>query len=238
MSLNDVVASKLSKSGKPQKQVFEIAETLIEDAFIRMEKPQLTPLLTTDALCGSACSITESEVRVSIGNSDGFFNVTVKRAKEFVRKIVGASPGLLDDIVKGITKPIQDVFDGITGGIDGLIKEIQGFIEDGMSFMVNLVQRAFSTVGEFVGDSISFAIDKLGEGVNFITGTVNALLAGVAEAFNTFGLIIQSAFKGLGDLAENLFSFELEDILKHSDTLTQTFIDKQTAGLKKRAGVD
>jgi len=237
MPLNSVVESKLLQSGDSLKQVSEVADLLIEDAFIRMEKPQLSPMLTVDALCGSACAITESEVRVSIGNSDGFFNITAKRAKEFVRKIVGASPGIIEDIAKAISKPIDDVIKTIQKEIDAIVKAFQGFVQGGFDWIADAIKVSFNTVGKFIGDSITFAMDKIGEGFNFITTTIDALLKGVADAFDVFTLVIQNAFKVLGDIATGLFTFELEDILSLQNTLVDATAKQQTEDLKKRAGV-
>lgn len=238
MSFKSIITNQIESGNKRLSSIDETAGYLLEGVFITLDKQGLEPLAATELSFQTVGALLKSGSEVSIKDSSIFLKSTTKRIKDYCYEIVGRSPGLIEDIVRGITKPIGDLIDlaikPVQETIDGIVTGVQGIIDNGVSF----IQTGFDTAVKTVTSFVEGGFDLIGEGVTFIQSTINTLLDGVATALNFAVLVIQKSFGLLVSTAQSLFSFEMDDVMKLTDTMTDRVKKQQEDDLRKRAGVD
>lgn len=210
---------------------------MLDGVFITLDKQGLEPLAATELSFQTVGALLKSGSEVSIKDSGIFLNSTTKRIKDYCYNIVGRSPGLLEDIARAITKPIGDLIDSalkpVKDTVGTIVSGVHGIIDNGVSFIQSGFDSAAKTITTFVDNGFKL----IGEGVKFIQSTIKVLLDGVATALNFAVLAIQQSFGFLISAAQSLFSFELDDVMKVTDTMTDRMNKKHEDDLKKRAGV-
>ena len=237
MSFRGIISNQIESGNKRLSSIDKTAGYLLEGVFITLDKQGLEPLAATELSFQTVGALLKSGSDVSIKDSGIFLNSTTKRIKDYCYDIVGRSPGLLEDIAKAITKPIGDLIDfalkPVKDTVDGIISGVHGIIDNGVSFIRSGFDSAVKTIASWIDTGFKI----IGEGVTFIQSTIKVLLDGVATALNFAVLAIQQSFGFLISAAQTLFSFELDDVMKLTDTMTDRVKKQQEDDLKKRAGI-
>lgn len=237
MSLNGLVNNRLKQSDNSLKQVSTLADYLLEDVWIRIKRTGIEPVYETETALLSVSTTVEQATSTQITDSDIFLNSVSKELNNKIYDVLGRSPGFIEDIAKAVVKPVKDIVKNALKPIQKAIKSVIDNVHSTIDNAVSFIQGGFDNAAKTITTWVDDGFKAIGEGVTFIQSTVNNLLEGVVNIFDWFILVFQNAFKGLTDGLTHLLSFEVEDVMKLTDTMTKQFTDKQTETLKKQAGM-
>jgi len=221
MSFEAIASRQIQASSQQLLKPKVLAEYLLEDTFLLLDKQSIEPLHESKMLLASAAATAELEIITDVSMSNTFCSITRKRLEEKIRLIIGHSPDIVDDILKPIIKAIEDLIEFVVEPIGNVVDTIKTEVRGGFSYIRNVVVGVVDGAKTFIDNAITASQGIVTEAVGYIEGQVTGLLDFVADPVGGLFLILEKVFGALGDVFKGLLSMEPKDIISLQMELTK-----------------